>query len=627
VTNQTLGLPPFKNQHSKSLLAIFASALMLIGSTNIHAAMFSQELLSSFTENNIAHNSQTPSIDTEGRLGAEAFSGAQIPQGKAGLIELEKIARAEISRHPKSGLAHEVLGTTQFYSGDLAAAAIEFIAATKLEPQQSGPWTKLGITQMELNQLPDAEQSLLTAIKLTPDNRVAHQRLGLLYEYQQKNALAIESFQKGLQGTSNDYLGVALNLGRLLNQANRYAGTIQLLADRVPLNSSVAEAHTILGTAYLATKQYDAALQHFSKAHEISPDTKESLLGMAISQRKKADNTAALKTSAELVNKYPDWRSAHLEQGEIFLQTDQLSLAEKSFTKAVSFGTNPNSTNAKLADYHSAHNNPTQAKMLYQKIIASDTANPRIYVKLAELLRSENQLDSSSAILRDGTLKYPQSSYLHFRLANELAATRHYPQALTSIEKANKLLPNDASILRSYSLILSKVGKSAESAQVAGQLYKLPNSGTPEALYYATQLQANKQLQEAAEIYLEVINKEAENLVALNNLAATLSEQGKLNDAEHYARKANNLIKDNAQIMDTLGWILYQQKRYSEATVLFTEAITIAPKAAVIHYHAGVTLNDSGKSADAIPHLKQALALDADAIWANDAKHRLTKIN
>jgi len=626
VINHSAGLRP-ANQRFHSSRALLLTALLLLPFAQSNAAIFSEDALNALTDDSASKTSLNPSIDTEGRIGAEAFARANIAPGKGGLDELQKIARDAIAANPKSGLAHEVLGTALFYSGNFPAALTEFQTATRLEPTQTGPWTKLGIVQMELDKLEDAEKSLLTALKQKPDNRVANQRLGLLYEYQQKNAQAIQYFQKGLAGTDSNYLGVALNLGRLLNQAGLYTETIKHLAARVPLNSRITEAHAILATAYLETNQYDDAAKHFSKALEASPDAKANPLGLAIAQRQQKDNEAALKTLTELIKKYPDWRSAHVEQGELFLQMNRVADAEKSFAKAISFGTNSNYTDAKLAEYYTANNNPTKAKTLYQRIIASGKAIPQAYVKFAELMRSENDLQSGVALLREGTKQYPQNSYLHFRLANELATLRQYQQALASIELANQLQPNDASILRSYSLILSKLGKSADAANKAGQLYKLQNAATPEALFYATQLQANNQLQDAAGIYTQIIKSEPENLIALNNLANVLAEQDNLPEAETHARKANQLVKDNAQIMDTLGWIVYQQKRYSEATEIFTQAIKIAPKAAVIHYHAGVVLDDSGKDADAIPRLKQALALDSKATWANDAKQRLSTLN
>lgn len=624
--NHSNGLHP-RSPRTKSAFALFMTALLLLPSLQTHAAIMDQDVLNAFTDNSAGKTSPAPSIETTGRIGADAFANTSIEAGEEGLDELKKIARNAIAKYPKSGLAHEVLGTALFYSGDFPSALTEFQTATRLEPTQTGPWTKLGIVQMELDKLEEAEKSLLTALKQKPDNRIANQRLGLLYEYQQKYAQAIQYFQKGLAGTSSDYLGVALNLGRLLNQAGLYSETIKQLAARTPLSSQVAEAHTLLATAYLETEAYDDAAKHFSKAIEISPDAKENQLGLAITQRKKKDYDVALKTVAELIKKYPEWKSAYVEQGELFLQMNRVGDAEKSFTKAISLGTNSNYTAAKLAEYYTANNDLTKAKTLYQQIIASGTAIPQIYVKFAELMRSENDLKSGVPILLEGTKKYPQSSYLHFRLANELATLRQYAQALSSIEQADQLQPNDASILRSYSLILSKLGKTADAASKAGQLYKLPNAGTPEALFYATQLQANNQLQDAAGIYTQIVKSEPENLIALNNLANALAGQGKLPEAETHARKANQLAKDNAQIMDTLGWIMYQQKRYSEAAEIFAQAIKVAPKAAVIHYHAGVVLDDSGKDADAIPRLKQALALDSQAIWATDARQRLSALN
>lgn len=608
---------------NKLLCKLTMSFWLLVGATFTHAALFTLEPTSAFTDQG---SSPVPSIELKGRVGSEAFTNLTVDPGKAGLDKLGQVARDAIKKYPKSGLAHEVLGTALFYSQDLHSALIEFKQATQLEPEQDGPWTKLGIVQMELGQVDAAETSLLQALKIKPLNRVANQRLGLLYEYQKKNSQAVLYLKKGLIGTNKDYLGVTPNLAQLLNKQKNFVEAIEYLAPKLPLTSTDASVQGILATSYLGAGQYADAIQRFARASELQPESREYLLGLAVSQRKNQQLETAAATLKVLLGKYPDWGPVYMEQGDSALAAGKLSEAESAFATAVKMGARQSSIDYKFANYYVEKKQPKEAIKRLKASVAQGHAQPRTYTMLAELERSQNNLDAALATLQSGAKQFPNNGLLQFRLASELAALRRYEESLPYFDKANQLRPQNPDILRAYSLVQSKLGKTGAAAATAKQLYLARGEQTAEALFYATLLQQDKQLSQAEAIYKKILTVEPENAVALNNMATLLAEQGKLDEAEKSARKVNQLNPGNPQLLDTLGWILYQQKRYSEASELFVRAAKLAPSSAVIHYHAGVVHDAAGKASAAKTFLEKALALDSKGQWTGDAQQRLKKL-
>ncbi len=607
----------------KWLIQLSVSWCLFFGVLTAHAALFTLEPSSAFTDQGV---SPVPSIELKNRIGSEAFVNVTVDPGKSGLEQLNQIAHAAIKKYPKSGLAHEVLGTVLFYSHDLDGALIEFKQAAQLDPEQDGPWTKLGIVQMELEQVDAAESSLKKALELKPMNRVANQRLGLLYEFQKKDLQAIQYLKKGLIDTGSQYLGVAPNLAQLLNKHDRYAEAIEYLAPRVPLTMADASVHSILATSYLGAGEYANASQRFRRALELQPDTREYLLGLAISQRKNKEFDAAETTLKKLASKFPNWGSVYIEQGDLALASGRLAEAEAAFATAVAKGARRASIDYKFANYYLEKKQPEEAIKRLRGGIAAGQAQPRTYTMLAELERAQNNLDAGLAALLAGAEKFPKNGLLQFRIGSELAALRRYEEALSYLERANQLHPQAAEVLRAYSLVQSKLGKTAEAALTAKQLYSARGEQTPEALLYATLLQQDKQYSQAELTYNKILATEPENVVALNNLAALLAEQNKLDEAEKNARKANQLMPNNAQLMDTLGWVLYQQKHYREASELLVDAAKIAPSSAIVHYHAGVIFAAMGKQHAAKTFLAKALVLDEKSQWAADAQRRLEKL-
>jgi Flp pilus assembly protein TadD len=93
--------------------------------------------------------------------------------------------------------------------------------------------------------------------------------------------------------------------------------------------------------------------------------------------------------------------------------------------------------------------------------------------------------------------------------------------------------------------------------------------------------------EEALGEYIAVIEIDGNNVVALNNgawYAHALSRP----EALTYARRAVELAPDNSEVLDTLGWILVQQNRASEALESLAKATQLAPQDFEIRYHLGV---------------------------------------
>ena len=71
--------------------------------------------------------------------------------------------------------------------------------------------------------------------------------------------------------------------------------------------------------------------------------------------------------------------------------------------------------------------------------------------------------------------------------------------------------------------------------------------------------------------YKRAFQLNPQNVVAANNLAASLSEQQDLDDALGFARDALALAPSNPAIKDTLGWVYYKQGRFDKAYPFLAE--------------------------------------------------------
>lgn len=563
-----------------------------------------------------------PLIAIDGRLGADALGDVNKRLQSGNYDALIEKARAIIKREPKSGLAYEVIGTAEFMRDRRAAAIKALERATEVESGQSGPWTKLGIIQMEEGDIARARSSLLRAIDINDNDRFAHQRLGMLFEFQNDVANAIYHFERGLQGTESSYLGVAVNLGGLYNRLNRPQRTIAILGPRVSTNTPIPLAHLVLATAYLMADRYGDAYASYERASALDADLVEARLGMAMSRREAGNPAEALDLIDDIVAEQPTWRPAHAERAQTLLALDDVAAANASFDRFVALGGDPGYGPKRVAAYYLERENFDAARTTYAKLVAAGNADPDSYAKLSELYLSGGLPDEGEQTLRDGVASHPDNAYLKLRLGAYLAALRRYDEAVAELKAADRIAPNDQIVLRSLSLAQARAGLEAQAAETAARLYKVaPRADV--AAFYASRLRANNQPTQAATVYREVLSAEPNNALALNNLADLLADIGELAEAEQLARQANDVVDNNPQLMDTLAWVLHLRGEHKEALGILDRAVPLSPKTAVIHYHRGVVLASLGRSSDARVALKEALRLAPDAKWAADAEQRL----
>lgn len=567
-----------------------------------------------------------PSITVKGRRGAEAFADLEARLRARDWDGLIQRARKLLDDEPKSGLAYEIIGTCQFMLRRWSDARAAFERATEVESGQNGPYTKLGILLMEQGELVQGEASLLKAVAIEPGDRFAHQRLGMLYEYQKKTGPAIKHFLKGLEGTDPSYLGVAVNLARLLNQVGRYRDSIAVLEQRLPLQAMLREGHLILAAGYLATGRIQDAERRFQRVDALQPGSKEAQLGFAMVRRRSGDATGALEAIDALLAATPDLAAAHVERGEVLLALGKPDDARAAFDRGVALGASRLYVGKRVAEYHLAQSRFVEAEAAYRDLVKNGVASPDVFARLSELLLTKGDTAAGETVLRNGLERFANNGYLHFRLGSYLASLRRYTDALAELEVAATLSPSDPRVLRTYSLVQSRSGNTRAAADTARRLFELSGKGGKEAFFYAVQLRADAQVEAAEKMYRYVMKIAPDDALALNNLADILADRGALGEAEGLSRRANGIAPDNGRLLDTLGWILLRKGELDTAVTTLRRAAELEPKSAVIQYHMGMALARTGQGTEARAALERALAAGQDADWADEARAALARL-
>ncbi len=130
--------------------------------------------------------------------------------------------------------------------------------------------------------------------------------------------------------------------------------------------------------------------------------------------------------------------------------------------------------------------------------------------------------------------------------------------------------------------------------------------------------------QKARDTYEKLLALKPDSVLALNNLAYLYVEHlNQLDRAYELAEKARTLKPDEAEIADTLGWILYKRGDYQQALALLQESANKLPESPEAQFHLGMTSYMMGQADKARSALEQALHATADFPDKSEAQRQL----
>lgn len=108
-------------------------------------------------------------------------------------------------------------------------------------------------------------------------------------------------------------------------------------------------------------------------------------------------------------------------------------------------------------------------------------------------------------------------------------------------------------------------------------------------------------------VYERVLDLDAHNTVAMNNLAFMLAEEGRmLRKAFQLASNAVMLEPENGVFLDTLGWVHFRLGNYEVARRLFEKAIATGTDDPEIYQHLGQVYRKLGNEEKALEMLEKA---------------------
>ncbi len=200
------------------------------------------------------------------------------------------------------------VASAQMQLKDYTAAETAAAEAVKQAPLRPFLWYLLGRAQYAQGHFTDAEKSLLTSLRLNPQQSRAESALGLVYEATNRPESAITAYRAAiaLQATSTKEpkeLQPCLSLGILLRRQGKAAEALPLLQTAAGMNQRNSLVQQELGLVEEQLGHYEEALAAMKTAASLTPQVAELhfFLGRLYRKTGRPDQaTAEFVTAAKL---------------------------------------------------------------------------------------------------------------------------------------------------------------------------------------------------------------------------------------------------------------------------------------------------------------------------------------
>ena len=192
-------------------------------------------------------------------------------------------------------------------------------------------------------------------------------------------------------------------------------------------------------------------------------------------------------------------------------------------------------------------------------------------------------------------------------LKGDVELALHQPAAaMTAYTEAQGLRPSAVVAVKLYQARLA--AHAADPAQPLQQwLARVPTDWRVRGVLGNYYLLVAHSPQQAVPQFRAVLKQRPDDVVALNNLAWTLSRTGDP-AAVTLAERAYHLAPASAGVNDTLGWILARKGEGAQALPYLARAVKLAPKDPQLGYHYAYVLSKTGRQAQARQILSKILA-------------------
>jgi putative PEP-CTERM system TPR-repeat lipoprotein len=566
---------------------------------------------------------------------------------------LEEILR----ENPANSRALYLLADTEIVRGRKAQALAIYKKLTEISANDPVAPYKAGLLHYEMGNTSIAESIAGDLIKKYPSRAEGYCLKGIVSNRNKKFPEAITSLQHAnkLQPTVAGHLFLGLSHygnGELESALNQF----RLILDRVPQHN---QARLLTGIILLQQKRVDDAITELSKVSQADTGNAQAhnMLGSAyMAKGLYEEGMKELDTAVKLEPRLVD---AYLKKGMLHLSRGKTAEVEVDLMTAIRIAPELINTRLILASFYESRNNRAKALATLKDGLSNTKSDVVLYCAMAKVMFADNKTDKAVSYLNkakeiDRSSVAPEFMFAaHYTNINEVdKALKEYSELLQKDPHNVKAMLRVATLLESakrdsealtwylkakesqepeaYLALASRYNRSGNHAQALKTCDELILRNPTYAPAYFTQglfLDVQGRKKDAITKYLAAIAQSGSYAAPLNNLAYLyLDGFGNNKEALQLAERAVALEPGNPRIMDTVGYALLKNNRHQEAIKILEKALKQLPEDPEVNYHLALALRATGEKKQAVERLQIALRTEGFA-GVQQVKNLLAELN
>ncbi len=421
---------------------------------------------------------------------------------------------------------------------------------------------------------------------------------------------------------------VHVNLGKGYLEAERYAEAIEASRRGLALDPDIALAHYNIGTSYLGMGLYEEAIASFEAALELQPDMLEGLNNMANAYHHRGDHERSLAIFRQALALY-DWSQLHHNMGAVFLEAGQPDSAVVHFQQANSLEPKDRETTEGLVRALIRAERPQGAQQLLDRALHEAPGDAELLRLLAQAqmgmgkdrealttfrraglpaaeahlliggkARERHEWRRAREHFDAGLVTAPQDARLLDALGTVHVADGDWLGALELFRRAAQQDATLASAFRNIGLVNLHFRRVAEALAALERARDLDgDDGKTWELLARTYAQGRRP-SEAVFAYGRAIELQPERAGLYHNLAMlhqSRDASGDRREAERLFREAIHRDAGQTEALYSLGFLLLEQERWSEAVRVIEELLEKEPGNAEAHINLASAYLNLGK--------------------------------
>ncbi len=415
-------------------------------------------------------------------------------------------------------------------------------------------------------------------------------------------------------------------------------------------NQGMMTAHLLLGEILLSRSEFDKAEIHLNQFAAARPSDAKAQILLARCQLLNRKESVANNTLKSALKKYPANRQLRLElvryhlikkeydhavdildkglalnekdilllkaRGEIKAVRRIYDEAEKDFQRILDLRPDIPLGFMEMGKLSLAEGKKEEALKWFQEAYGTKNGWQVAIPALMETYIRNDDIDSALQLVRKEVQERPESPAAYYYLGKALALKEDLGKAAKAFSRAIELAPKWPQAYRGLADVYIRQGKILEALAEVEELYnKSPSLAA--GMNLAVLYEYNGQYNDAIEIYETLLEKYSNSPIILNNLSYLYAEHAEdsrdLEKARYMVAQALTQKPDNADFLDTAGWIEYKLGEFNSAWGYLQEALNKSPEMGIINLHASIVAHELGQKGKALVHLEKAIAQKLDS--------------